>query len=80
MLIEVLKDLKSFFIIVIVFLFAFGSSISATDPVTVLAIFDALQVDPSMFYLVFGESVLNDAVSLILFGIFTIKNLPGASA
>lgn len=30
-----------------------------------------VQVEPLMFYLVFGESVLNDAVSLVLFNIFS---------
>ncbi len=48
-------------------LLAFGSLISATDPVSTLAVFQAKQVDPQLFYLVFGESVLNDAVGLVLF-------------
>jgi NhaP-type Na+/H+ or K+/H+ antiporter len=48
-------------------LLTFGALISATDPVTTLAIFQVKCVDPQLFYLVFGESVLNDAVGLILF-------------
>jgi solute carrier family 9 (sodium/hydrogen exchanger), member 8 len=35
----------------------FGSLISATDPVSTLAVFAELKVDPNLFYLVFGESV-----------------------
>lgn len=47
--------------------FAFGSLISAVDPVATLAIFHALDVDPTLNMLVFGESVLNDAVSIVMF-------------
>eukprot|EP00746_Dinoflagellata_sp_MGD_P133938 gnl/MRDRNA2_/MRDRNA2_67711_c0_seq1.p1 gnl/MRDRNA2_/MRDRNA2_67711_c0~~gnl/MRDRNA2_/MRDRNA2_67711_c0_seq1.p1 ORF type:complete len:446 (+),score=48.95 gnl/MRDRNA2_/MRDRNA2_67711_c0_seq1:134-1339(+) len=49
---------------------AFGSLISATDPVTTLAIFEHLNVDPHLYNVVFGESVLNDAVSIVLFRTF----------
>jgi len=48
-------------------LMTFGALISATDPVSTLAVFQAKKVDPQLFYLVFGESVLNDAVGLVLF-------------
>lgn len=41
----------------------FGSIIGATDPVSVLAIFNQLKVDSDLFAIVFGESVLNDAVA-----------------
>ncbi|XP_006869924.1 PREDICTED: sodium/hydrogen exchanger 9 [Chrysochloris asiatica] len=44
----------------------FGSLMSATDPVTVLAIFHELHVDPDLYTLLFGESVLNDAVAIVL--------------
>ncbi|XP_032886897.1 sodium/hydrogen exchanger 9 [Amblyraja radiata] len=44
----------------------FGALISATDPVTVLAIFHELDVDPQLYTLLFGESVLNDAVAIVL--------------
>ena len=44
----------------------FGSLISATDPVTVLAVFQALGVKVDLFSMVFGESVLNDAVAIVL--------------
>ena len=46
--------------------FAFGSLISAVDPVATLAIFQALDADPILYMLVFGESMLNDAVSIVL--------------
>ena len=46
--------------------FAFGSLISAVDPVATLAIFSALDMDPVLNMLVFGESILNDAVSIVL--------------
>uniref|UniRef100_A0A8C5LYJ9 Sodium/hydrogen exchanger n=1 Tax=Leptobrachium leishanense TaxID=445787 RepID=A0A8C5LYJ9_9ANUR len=44
----------------------FGAIISATDPVTVLAIFNELQADVDLYALLFGESVLNDAVAIVL--------------
>ncbi|KAJ8279178.1 hypothetical protein COCON_G00062440 [Conger conger] len=44
----------------------FGALISATDPVSVLAIFTELRVDSNLYILLFGESVLNDAVAIVL--------------
>ncbi|XP_070576020.1 sodium/hydrogen exchanger 8-like [Ptychodera flava] len=46
--------------------FAFGALISAVDPVATLAIFAALDVDPVLHMLVFGESILNDAVAIVM--------------
>eukprot|EP00730_Choanoeca_flexa_P019096 TRINITY_DN9314_c0_g1_i1.p1 TRINITY_DN9314_c0_g1~~TRINITY_DN9314_c0_g1_i1.p1 ORF type:complete len:602 (+),score=150.90 TRINITY_DN9314_c0_g1_i1:132-1937(+) len=45
----------------------FGALISATDPVTVLAIFHDLGVEDRLYAIVFGESVLNDAVALVMY-------------
>lgn len=45
----------------------FGALISAVDPVATLAIFSALDVEPTLHMLVFGESVLNDAVAVVLY-------------
>lgn len=45
----------------------FGSVLSATDPVTVLTIFQSLKVDPKLYSIVFGESILNDVVSIVLY-------------
>jgi len=45
----------------------FGALISATDPVTVLAVFSKLKADNDLFSFVFGESVLNDAVAIVLY-------------
>ncbi|GFS58065.1 hypothetical protein TNIN_460991 [Trichonephila inaurata madagascariensis] len=46
--------------------FAFGSFLSAVDPVATLAVFHALDVDPVLNMLVTGESILNDAVAIVL--------------
>ncbi|GIX69763.1 hypothetical protein CDAR_417901 [Caerostris darwini] len=48
--------------------FAFGSFLSAVDPMATLAVFHALEVDPVLNMLVIGESILNDAVSIVLSG------------
>lgn len=48
----------------------FGSVISATDTVTVLAVFSSLGVAPFFYSIVFGESALNDAVAIVLFRTF----------
>ena len=45
----------------------FGALISATDPVTVLAVFQKLKADVDLYSLVFGESVMNDAVAIVLY-------------
>lgn len=45
----------------------FGALVSATDPVTILAIFQELGCDTNLYALVFGESVLNDAVAISLY-------------
>ena len=50
----------------------FGALISAVDPVATLSIMGSpeLNCDPLLYSLVFGESVLNDAVAIVLFRTF----------
>ena len=45
----------------------FGSILSATDSVTVLTLFQALKVDQNLYSIIFGETILNDAVSIVLY-------------
>lgn len=46
---------------------AFGALISAVDPVATLAVFGALGVETDLNMRVFGESMINDGVSIVLF-------------
>ena len=46
---------------------AFGSLISATDPVAVLAIFKEMNADKTLYSLIFGESIFNDAVAIVMY-------------
>ncbi|KAF8628573.1 hypothetical protein AX17_005969 [Amanita inopinata Kibby_2008] len=49
----------------------FGSTLSATDPITILAIFQQYKVDPKLYTIIFGESLLNDAVSIVMYETLT---------
>lgn len=44
-----------------------GTLLSATDTVAVIAVFDKLRVPDSLYSIVLGDSVLNDAVSIVAF-------------
>jgi solute carrier family 9 (sodium/hydrogen exchanger), member 8 len=49
----------------------FGALLSAVDPVATIAVFSALKVNKPLHFLVFGESVLNDAVAIVLYRTFS---------
>ncbi len=46
---------------------AYGSLISATDPVSIISAFKELPTDPNFFQIVLGESILNDAISIVFY-------------
>lgn len=50
-----------------------GSFISAVDPVATLAAFASVGVDPRVYALIYGESILNDAVAIVAFNVRDLR-------
>ncbi|XP_009664753.2 sodium/hydrogen exchanger 4 [Struthio camelus] len=48
----------------------FGSMISAVDPVAALEVFEEASVNEQLYMMIFGESLLNDGITVVLYNIF----------
>ncbi|WAI01374.1 cation:proton antiporter [Methanogenium organophilum] len=57
--------------------FLFGALISATDPVSVLALFEELGVSERLKTLVEGESLFNDATAIVLYNVVIVIAISG---
>lgn len=55
-----------------------GAILSSTDALTVIAVFQQLKVDPGLYAIIFGESVLNDSVAIVMFN--TLRDFRESSA
>jgi monovalent cation:H+ antiporter, CPA1 family len=61
----------------LLFALLFGSIISATDPISVLAIFRDLRVDKRLSLIIEGESLFNDGTAVVLFEILVGAAIAG---
>ncbi|XP_048745057.2 Na(+)/H(+) exchanger beta-like isoform X2 [Ostrea edulis] len=52
----------------------FSALIVAVDPVAVLAVFTEVGINPTLYFLVFGESLLNDGVTVVLYNVLQTYN------
>eukprot|EP00931_Biecheleriopsis_adriatica_P092347 TRINITY_DN66154_c0_g1_i1.p1 TRINITY_DN66154_c0_g1~~TRINITY_DN66154_c0_g1_i1.p1 ORF type:complete len:646 (+),score=98.79 TRINITY_DN66154_c0_g1_i1:25-1938(+) len=60
--------------------FTYAALISAVDPVATLATYTHLNVDPLLNILVFGESVVNDAVAIVLFRVLNDDSIEASGS
>lgn len=47
----------------------FASLVAAVDPVAVLAVFQEVGVNKMLYFMVFGESLFNDAVTIVCYNL-----------
>lgn len=57
----------------------FGAIISATDPISVLAIFKDVRIDKRLAVIIEGESLLNDGTAVVLFQILLASLIAGSA-
>ncbi|ULT81101.1 hypothetical protein L3Y34_011168 [Caenorhabditis briggsae] len=50
-------------------IFTFSSLVAAVDPVAVLAVFQEVSVNKMLYFMVFGESLFNDAVTIVCYNL-----------